>query len=629
MVTGSYRYSQLSGSRQIRLLKLYSVRGQKDQQLVDDLITVPLDASPPFEALSYAWGDRSPQAGILCGGLTANIGLSLHSALCQLRPSTGTPERLIWADALCINQEDIAERNAQVRIMGDIYSRATNTLIWLGEEDDEVARAMKLLGRFRGVWDTLGVPGFCRGQMQSLVAQFSGENKARVGSTFRAAFGEHPGHLHACRDIWMLFRRPWFARKWVIQEVAKSAKHAMVLVAGSKTVAWSAVQAWFVFLTIPEVVATFLSSCPWRSETGSAGDPHVWLDYARARRLALLGVDDAPLMYLLAQTLTFRCTDHRDHIIALLGISSDSSRHQDLVDYGVPAERLYRRLARSCLTNSRDLRMLWSFLSSVPIGKRDLCSWLPNVEEVPSMHSLAVDLTLPSPGCAGHEDLFRMTEIHVPITGNQMQMRGQILDRIEYMGMDMSGFPAMQQFQEATFTDRYKELLGETDHWLDECRAIAESAGQDDDGFHATILTEVLFKKNLPLTLATARQDFPAYRRAQKALLSAVDEKAWYDAIALMEVTESSTRLDMLFMLMRIMHRRFCRTRNGRIGWVPNVAEAGDCICLFDDMEFPYAVRERGVVGGYALVGECYISGLMPGEVTDVPVAPSLIINLE
>lgn len=625
MATGRYRYSQLSGSRQIRLLKLHPRGGQEDPELIIDLITVSLDAAPPFEALSYAWGDRLPQADILCCGLTANIGLSLHSGLCQLRPLTAEPERLIWADALCINQEDIAERNAQVRIMGDIYSRATNTLIWLGEEDDDVARAMGLLHRFRGVWDTLGLPDFSWGQMQSLVVQFGGENNAQVESIFRAAFGGHPKHLHACRDIWMLLRRPWFTRKWVIQEVAKSAKHRMVLMAGSKTVTWSAIQAWFTFLTIPDVVATFLSSCPWGTGTRSAGSPNVWSDYTRVRTLALMGVNDAPLMYLLANTLTFRCTDPRDHIIALLGISSDSLVHEDLVDYGVPAEQLYRRLARNCLTNSRDLRMLWSFLSGVPISQRAPCSWLPNIEELPTMQSLAVDLK----GYAGHGDAFRMTEIHVPITGNQLQMRGRIVDRIEQLGMDISGFPAMQQFQEATFTDNYKELLGRMDRWLDECRAIAESAGQDEDGFRATILTEALFKNTMPLTLSTAKQDFPAYRRAQKALLSAVDEKAWYEAMALSQVIESRTRLDMVLMLMRMLHRRFCRTRNGRIGWVPSVAETGDYICLFDDMEYPYAVRESEVVGGYALVGECYISGLMPGEATDVPVAQSLIINLE
>lgn len=525
MVIGRYQYSQLSGSRQIRLLKLHPGGGRRDQQLAIDLITVSLDAAPPFEALSYAWGDRTSQTGILCCGFTANIGRSLHSALCQLRPLTAEPERLIWADALCINQENIAKRNAQVRIMGDIYSWATNTLIWLGEEDEKVAQAMELLRRFRAVWDTLGLPDFCWGQMQSLVVQFDGQNNAQVESTFRAAFGEHPRHLQACRDIWKLLRRPWFTRKGVNQQVAKSAKHPMVLMAGSKTLAWSAVQAWFVFLTIPDVVAIFLSSCPWRSETLSSGNPDVWFEYARARTLALMGVDDAPLMYLLAQTLTLRCADPRDHIIALLGISSDSSRHQDLVDYGVPAEQLYGRLARSCLMNSRDLRMLWSFSSGVPMGQRGICSWLPNIEEVPTMHSLAVDVTLPSPGCAGREDLFRMTEIHVRITGSRMQTRGRIVDRIEHLGMDISDFPAMRQFQEATFTDRYKELLGQADHWLDECRAIAESTGQDDDGFHATILSEVLFNKTMPLTMAKAKQDFPAYRPAQKALLSAVDEK--------------------------------------------------------------------------------------------------------
>lgn len=99
--------------------------------------------------------------------------------------------------------------------------------------------------------------------------------------------------------------------------------------------------------------------------------------------------------------------------------------------------------------------------------------------------------------------------------------------------------------------------------------------------------------------------------------------------MALSEAIESKTRLDMLFMLMRTLYRRFCGTQHGKIGWVPSVAETGDYICLFDDMEYPYAVRESEVVGGCALVGECYISGLMPGEATDVPVVQLLIINLE
>lgn len=148
MGTDKYQYSPLPGPRQIRLLKLHPRDESQDSELSVDHITVPLDEAPPFEALSYAWGNPLPQAEIRCSGLTARIGRSLHGALAQLAPEAPGPARLIWADALCINQEDIPERNAQVRIMADIYAAASKTLIWMGEEDEHVARAMGCLERF-------------------------------------------------------------------------------------------------------------------------------------------------------------------------------------------------------------------------------------------------------------------------------------------------------------------------------------------------------------------------------------------------------------------------------------------------------------------------------------------------
>jgi hypothetical protein len=49
---------------------------------------------------------------------------------------------LLWIDALCINQADTAERNAQVQRMGALYARADRVLAWLGAEDDDSDLAM-------------------------------------------------------------------------------------------------------------------------------------------------------------------------------------------------------------------------------------------------------------------------------------------------------------------------------------------------------------------------------------------------------------------------------------------------------------------------------------------------------
>lgn len=54
-------------------------------------------------------------------------------------------EILVWVDALCINQQDKDERASQVRLMGQIYSRATSVAIWIGPEYEESDLAMQLL----------------------------------------------------------------------------------------------------------------------------------------------------------------------------------------------------------------------------------------------------------------------------------------------------------------------------------------------------------------------------------------------------------------------------------------------------------------------------------------------------
>jgi Heterokaryon incompatibility protein (HET) len=53
----------------------------------------------------------------------------------------------MWADAICINQEDISERNAQVRLMGDIYSNASKVATYVGEAPKEDVHVVEALVR--------------------------------------------------------------------------------------------------------------------------------------------------------------------------------------------------------------------------------------------------------------------------------------------------------------------------------------------------------------------------------------------------------------------------------------------------------------------------------------------------
>jgi hypothetical protein len=48
----------------------------------------------------------------------------------------------LWIDAISINQETLEERNHQVGIMGEIYSRAECVIIWLGRARTHVLRTI-------------------------------------------------------------------------------------------------------------------------------------------------------------------------------------------------------------------------------------------------------------------------------------------------------------------------------------------------------------------------------------------------------------------------------------------------------------------------------------------------------
>ncbi|KAH7400652.1 heterokaryon incompatibility, partial [Phaeosphaeria sp. MPI-PUGE-AT-0046c] len=104
-----------------------------------------LEATPPFEALPYVWGPMNENKELSLQGCRMKITDNLWGALIQLRSATAS--RLLWVDALAINQTDLQERSDQVRLMRDMYTKATSTLVWLGEERDHSQMAMSFLKR--------------------------------------------------------------------------------------------------------------------------------------------------------------------------------------------------------------------------------------------------------------------------------------------------------------------------------------------------------------------------------------------------------------------------------------------------------------------------------------------------
>jgi hypothetical protein len=129
-------------NQETRVLKLLPSRTSSDT-LRCKLEVVSLTSNPEFWALSYAWGDIKPTVILNIEDSQILITKNLATALRALR-STEDPITL-WVDAVCINQNDVYERNYQVRLMRQIYTSAIGVKAWLGPEFHGVAEAFRNL----------------------------------------------------------------------------------------------------------------------------------------------------------------------------------------------------------------------------------------------------------------------------------------------------------------------------------------------------------------------------------------------------------------------------------------------------------------------------------------------------
>ncbi|KAM5343392.1 hypothetical protein ACJ41O_011929 [Fusarium nematophilum] len=89
---------------------------------------------PEYEALSYVWGAPDFSAQIMLNNEEFRITPSLATILSNLRRQDRP--RVLWVDALCINQSDLGERARQVALMRKIYSLCQQDIAWLEPETD-------------------------------------------------------------------------------------------------------------------------------------------------------------------------------------------------------------------------------------------------------------------------------------------------------------------------------------------------------------------------------------------------------------------------------------------------------------------------------------------------------------
>lgn len=134
----SYTYMPL-GNLDLKTIRLIELLPDDDQKLGIPRLRLwtssLLDSQQPsYEAVSYCWGDKTHPQPLLCENSIIWATQNLFDALQQMRLKDRT--RILWADAICINQDDPLEKNWQTRMMADIYGDAEQVLAWLGGSKD-------------------------------------------------------------------------------------------------------------------------------------------------------------------------------------------------------------------------------------------------------------------------------------------------------------------------------------------------------------------------------------------------------------------------------------------------------------------------------------------------------------
>ncbi|KAI2781067.1 HET-domain-containing protein [Daldinia loculata] len=157
-----------------------------------------------YVALSYVWGDSTTTDTILVEGHKIGIAANLSAALRDIRNKTRVLR--IWIDALCIDQRNIPERNRQVALMGDIYSTAGNTIIYLGPLSPDTQLILQRL----------------RGGMFRSFDNASSINSAPIHKQDLEDDSPSKEVLDLAAASSQLLARPWFRRAWTFQELVLS-----------------------------------------------------------------------------------------------------------------------------------------------------------------------------------------------------------------------------------------------------------------------------------------------------------------------------------------------------------------------------------------------------------------------
>ncbi|KAJ4364082.1 hypothetical protein N0V83_009537 [Neocucurbitaria cava] len=251
----------------------------------------------PYEALSYTWGSPDLTRHIGLNGKRFSCTENLYSALRYLRLEN--EERILWIDAICIDQNHIAERNHQVSHMASIYHDAEKVIFWLGEPTYETGVLISSLLHVQARAFE-GTPELTLKDAEISRVKTLWDDEIWCEDT-----------LASLKGLKLLLARPWFSRSWILQEVcfAKTG----VVTCGRNTIA-----AHMFALAPPLLDVDLEAHCQEVLQMMPAA--------TRSARTSHSGREMRNLHSLLQRFYRSNASDPRDQVYALLNMATDANR---------------------------------------------------------------------------------------------------------------------------------------------------------------------------------------------------------------------------------------------------------------------------------------------------------------
>jgi hypothetical protein len=377
-----YVYRPLEGPDHIRILELQPSYGSDSTPIRVRLHHKSLSGSKDtYRAISYAWGDLdiSIRRPIICNNAKITIAPTLYSALTRLRDTDISQQ--LWADALCINQQTtpaaLTERSQQVSFMGKIFSAVSHVVVDLGDTD---ARDEMLLRCFKKVelvsndaWkrefpyfqDLAAAHPQYSEYAESLRLHEDHETEGHILHDPSSLLPSPTSDLSFWQGFLDFVGRPWFYRLWVVQEFSL-AKKVQVMIGNhmhTESILHFAIPRvldHYVYLTRATGVSVEEIFILPKTKGFSA---YFW-KLLQIRCDTIHGHTSAAcICELLSGTRHLECSNDRDRVYALLGLSSAAETVK--VDYSEGLIRLSLRISLFLLMLGHGLYVIYNFYNCV------------------------------------------------------------------------------------------------------------------------------------------------------------------------------------------------------------------------------------------------------------------------